>query len=80
VSYHDWIPLVVKRLAPTEHEMPQACREVMADRPRLSRGCFRPLPIVALTEDVRVEHRTGWVSEAVVYHFDCEAYRVGPAP
>ncbi len=60
MSYHDWIPLVVKRLAPPPST--------------------RPLPIVALTEDVRVEHRAGWASEAVVYHFDCEAYRVGPAP
>jgi hypothetical protein len=60
VSYHDWIPLVVKRLGPQP-----SCR---------------PLPIVALTPDVRVEHREGWVTEAVVYHFDIEARRVVFAP
>ena len=54
MSYHDWIPLVV-RPAPLE-----------------------PFPIVALTPDVRVEHRAGWATEAVVYHFDHEAYRWCP--
>lgn len=37
-----------------------------------------PVPVVGVTPDVRVEHRAGWATEALVYHFDHEAYRWCP--
>jgi hypothetical protein len=37
-----------------------------------------PLPVIPLTDDVRVEHRAGWCTEAIVYHFDFLAQVVRP--
>lgn len=62
MSYHDWIPLRV-----TPVEAPSSPVEALW-----------PIPVVSVFTDVRVEHRAGWAKEAVVYHFDHEAYRWCP--
>ena len=62
MSYRDWIPLRVTRVEAPSSPLERLC----------------PLPLVVLTPDVRVEHRAGWATEALVYHFDHEAYRWCP--